>query len=69
MSEDNPREGRNEQQAEVDDVITEITSGEIEMALRNMKNVNVTGPDHCRSVEEFGKNWSKLSEGSIEQDH
>ena len=38
MNEDNPREGRNEQQAEVEDDITEITSAEIEMTLGNMKN-------------------------------
>ena len=38
MNGDNPREGRNEQQAEVEGDITEITSAEIEMALRNMKN-------------------------------
>ena len=46
MNEENPREGRNEQQAEVDDDITQITSAEIEMALRNMKNWKATGPDN-----------------------
>ena len=46
MNEDNPREVRNEQQAEVEDDITEITSAEIEMALRNMKNGKATGPDN-----------------------
>ena len=44
MNEHNPREGRNEQQAEVGVDITEITSAYIEMALRNTKNA--TGPDH-----------------------
>ena len=39
-------EERNEQQAEVEDDITEITSAEIEMALRNMKNGKATGPDN-----------------------
>ena len=38
MNEENPREGRREQQAVVEDAITEITSAEIEMAIRNMKN-------------------------------
>ena len=46
MNEENPREGRNEQQAVVEDAITEITSAEIEMALRNMKNGKATGPDN-----------------------
>ena len=41
MNEENPREGRNEQQAEVEDDITEITSAEIERALRNMKNLEI----------------------------
>ena len=44
MNEENPREGRNEQQADVEVDITEITSAEIEMALRNMKNGKATGP-------------------------
>ena len=38
MNEENPREGRNEQQAVVEDVITGINSADIEMALRNTKN-------------------------------
>ena len=46
MNEENPREGRNEQQAEVEADITQITSAEIEMALRNMKNEKATGPDN-----------------------
>ena len=46
INEENPREGRNEQQAEVEGDITEITSAEIEMALRNMKNGKATGPDN-----------------------
>ena len=46
MNEHNPREGRNEQQAEVEGDITEINSADIEMALRNMKNGNATGPDN-----------------------
>ena len=45
MNEENPREERNEQQAEVEDDITEITSAEIEVDLRNMKNGKATGPD------------------------
>ena len=45
VNEENPREGRNEQQAEVEDDITEITSAEIEMTLRYMKNGKATGPD------------------------
>ena len=46
-SKENPREERNEQQAEVEDDITEITSAEmIEMALRNMENGKATGPDN-----------------------
>ena len=46
MTEENPREERNEQQAEVEDEITEITSADIEMALRNMKHGKATGPDN-----------------------
>ena len=46
MNEENPREGRNEQQAEVEDDITGITSAEIEMALRNMENGKATGLDN-----------------------
>ena len=46
MNEENPREGMNEQQAEVEDDVTEITSAEIEMVLRNMKNGKATGPDN-----------------------
>ena len=46
MNEENPREGRNEQQAEVGDDITEITSAEIEMTLKNMKNGKATGTDN-----------------------
>ena len=46
MNEHNTRERRNEQQAEVEDDITEITSADIEMALRNMKNGKATGPDN-----------------------
>ena len=46
MNEENPREGRDEQQAEVEDGITEITSADIEMAIRNMKNGKATGPDN-----------------------
>ena len=34
MNENNPREGKNEQQAEVEGDITEMTSAEIEMALK-----------------------------------
>ena len=45
MNEENPRGGRDEQQAEVEDDIREITSADIEMALRNMKNRKATGPD------------------------
>ena len=33
MNEENPREGSNEQQAEVEGDITEITNADIEMAL------------------------------------
>ena len=42
MNEENPREGRNEQQAEVEDDITESTSADTEMALRNMNNGKAT---------------------------
>ena len=45
-NEDNPREVMNEEQAEVEDAITEITRADIEMALRNMKNGKATGPDN-----------------------
>ena len=46
MNEDNLRGGKNEQQAEVEGDITEITSTDSEMALRNMKNGKATGPDN-----------------------
>ena len=46
MNEDKPREGGNEQQAEVEDDIKEMTSAEIDMALRNMKNGKATGHDN-----------------------
>ena len=46
MNEENPREGRNEQQAVGEVDITYITSAYIEMALRNMKNGKATGPDN-----------------------
>ena len=64
MNEENPREGRNEQQAEVEDDITEITSAEIEMALRNMKNGKATGPDNLpvevwKSLGRTGVNFLK----------
>ena len=58
MTEENPREGRNGQQAEVEDDITEITSADIEMALRNTKNGNATGPDNL--TVEVWKNLEEL---------
>ena len=64
MNEENPREVRNEQQSEVEDDITEITSAEIEMALRNMKNEKATGPDNLpvevwKSLRRTGVNFLK----------
>ena len=64
MNEHNSREGRNEQQAEVEGGITEITSAEIEMALRNMKNGKATGSDNLpvkvwKSLERTGVNFLK----------
>ena len=66
-----PREGRNEQQAEVEDDITEITSAEIEMALRNTKNGEATGPDNLpvEVWKSLGRTGENFSEGSFEQDH
>ena len=58
MNEHNPREGRNEQQSEVEDDITEITSADIEMALRNKKNGKATGPDNL--PVEVWKNLEEL---------
>ena len=46
MNEDNPREGRDDQQAEVEDDITEIASAEIEMALRKIKSRKSAGSDN-----------------------
>ena len=46
MNEENPRGERNEQQAKLEGDITEITSAEIEMALRNMNNGKATGYDN-----------------------
>ena len=64
MNEENTREGRNEQQAEVEDDIREITSADIEMALRNMKNGKATGPDNLpvevwKSLGRTGVNFLK----------
>ena len=50
LFEGNPNEGRNEQQSELEDAITEITGAEMEMALRNSKNGKATGLDNL-SVE------------------
>ena len=60
MNEHNPREGRNEQQAEVEGGITEITSAEIEMALRNMKNGKATGPDNRSADNLQVEVWKSL---------
>ena len=46
LNEEHPTEGRNEQQAEVEDDIREITSADIEMGLRNTKNGKAAGPDN-----------------------
>ena len=46
MNEENPREGRNEKQTEVEDAITETTRAEIEKVIRNMKNGKARGPDN-----------------------
>ena len=64
MNEENPRQGRNEQQAEVEDDITEITTAEIEMALRNMKHWKATGLDNLpvevwKSLGRTGVNFLK----------
>ena len=64
MNEENPREERNEQQAEAKDDITEITSAEIELAHRNMKNGKATGPDNLpvevwKSLGRTGVNFLK----------
>ena len=71
MNEHNQSEGRNEQQAEVDGDITESTSADIEMALRNMKNGKATGPDNLpvEVWKSLGRTGVEFSEGSIEQDH
>ena len=64
MNEENPIEGRHEQQAELEDDITEITSAQLEMALRNMKNGKATGPDNLpvemwKSLGRTGVNFRK----------
>ena len=64
MNGENPREGRNEQQAEVEDDITEIISAYIEMALGNMKDGKATGPDNLpievwKSLGRAGVNFLK----------
>ena len=61
MNEENPRE---EKQVGVEDDITEITSAEMEMALRNMKNGKATGPDNLpaevwKSLGRTGVNFLK----------
>ena len=70
MNEHNPREGRNEQQAEVEGDITAITSAEMEMALRNMKNGKATGPDNLpvevwKSLGRTGVNFLKEALNNI----
>ena len=64
MNEENPTEERNEQQAEVDDDITEISSAEMETAFRNIKNRKATGPDNLpvevwKSLGRTGVNFLK----------
>ena len=54
----------NEHQSEVEGDITEITSADIEMALRNMKNGKATGPDNLpvevwKSLGRTGVNFLK----------
>ena len=70
MNEENPREGRHEQQAEVGGDITEITRAEIEMALRNTKNGKATGPDNLpvelwKSLGRPGVNFLKEASNKI----
>ena len=72
MNEENPREGRNEQQTEVEGDITEITSAEIEMALRNMNNRKATGPDNLpvevwKSLGRTGVNFLKEALNKINE--
>ena len=64
MNEENPRRGRNEQQAEVDNGITGITSADIEMAPRNTKNGKSIGLDNLavevwKSLGRTGVNFLK----------
>ena len=64
MNEENPRRGRNEQQAEVDNAITGITSADIEMAPRNTKNGKSIGPENLavevwKSLGRTGVNFLK----------
>ena len=51
----------------MEDDSIEITSADIEMALRNMKNGKATVPDNL--FVEVWKNWGEFFEGKIEQDH
>ena len=57
----------------MEDDITEITSAEIEMALRNTKNGKATGTGPNKFPVEvwkgLGRTGCEFSEGSIEQDH
>ena len=73
MNEDNPREGRNERQAEVEVDITEITIAEIKMAIRNMKNGKATGTDNLpievwKSLRRTGVNFLKEALNKITDD-
>ena len=58
MNDENPRKGGKEQQAVVEDDITEITSAEIEMALRNMKNGKLLAQTTYRW--KCGRVWEEL---------
>ena len=73
MNKENPRKERNEQQAVVEDAIREITSTEIELALRNLKNGKAIGPDNLpievlKSLERTGVNFLKEALNKITEE-
>ena len=73
MNKENPRKERNEQQAVVEDAIREITSAEIELALRNLANGKAIGPDNLpievlKSLERTGVNFLKEALNKITEE-
>ena len=63
--EENEEDEDNEEEEDVEDAITEITSADIEMALRNTKNGKANGPIVCGG--ENGERGTSKSTGRSER--